>query len=1665
MIVKNEAHVIETTLTNLIKYFPFSYWVISDTGSTDNTIQIIETFFEKHNIPGEIHQDNWVDFGHNRTRALEHAYNKTDYLLIFDADDTIKGVLNFPSPLKDDAYLLTFGSIHGVTYERPLLISNRIKWRYVGVLHEYLDSYGGNFSTCAVKGDYEIVSGRSGSRNSDSQKYLKDAQILEKAYEVEVQKKNDTLADRYAFYCANSYFDYGDFTHAIKWYKITVERNGWNQERYSCCLKLYKCYKRLGQMELGQFYLVKSVQYCDTRVECIYKLVEYYCKAEQYNVAYAYYTLVKSYYESKYLEEVNAVNLFVDNRIANFFMPYFVIIAAEKTKQPESAIKMYQIIFIKRTEHIPAMYIACVLHNFQFTIPVLKELQSQIPDFVSHMLGLFNNYILFAIEKKYDVMSYDFWNEYSILGLPAVNDILSKQRENNNIPQITPPTNEPEQQTPVEPVEQPKLTQVPATPKPVIRFDVSKISSLQNIIDSANQPDNTKEIKNILIFAGFGVINWNYTYGLHNALGGSERAVNYLASCFPKDYRIYISGNVGEETIGNVTYVNLTNIRQLINSTSFHTVIISRYIAFFDMFPQTITKQYFIWAHDTSLSSYGTNKSDKQLIEENYDKIDGLVCLTKWHVEHLLKQYPLLKDKVNIINNGINPEMFNLPVEKVKNRFVYTSCSERGLERLLQLWPSILENIPDATLHISSYNSFPCHDLDRRLEPTIKYYNTSITHHGKLNQPELYKLMCSSEYWLYPTSWPETSCITALEMLSSGVLCLFYDYAGLTETINHRGIVIRDTKEITQLMAIHNMPQHIKNNIIQQGKLYANACSWSNRALVWKEMIEKNAQLKTSSYEPIKIVNLKMRTDRKEKLLDAFKQQCFTNYQFVEAVYGKELAATNDIKELFKGNDFKYRKGVIGCALSHIGLWQQLCRDANNEYYVIVEDDITMCDDFGSKLEITRALFEKNNCEFAYIGRQKLHICSFDKNTLSIDAFKPELSAYGTCGYIISKIGCKKLLRYIYTHRVKRAIDCVDLFTNAGMRLHSVNKCLVDAPTYQLDNNMDTDIQTSNDGFTFHNKNVDTSTLTVAFIDWWVQEYCGGSFNQSNNLLVNLLKKYSERIHRKIKIVQHTESPDILFYSLFGNQHKQYLNNPDIRCIFYSGEPCPPRAEAAYNFTFVYDVTGKNTRLPLWICYDTSFLVEESIQRKNGNASITGIHRDKFCSCIISNNGNEIRRNIIEALNKYKRVDCGGSFLNNIGFVVPRGENCSGKLEHNKRYKFVVALENTDYPGYCTEKLADSFKSGSLPIYWGNKEGAKDFNPKSFINVNDFDTLEEMVDYVIKVDQDEDLYKSYFKVSILNDSWLDILSQPLTHPYFNKCFDNMIGISSEYIELQEKCKLQIDANQEWKQMKGKRIVICGSDVFLDPILNEVMDSLHEYGYDISYGKNYEECSEANPEVIMFVSSVIPIGLIEYCNINNITKYILNLEQLTRPSNKNILLHNFMNVHPTAVIDYSKTNSYILDELGISHFVLPTLFNQYDAHHLQMLKKQNEQKYDFGIIGYRPNLECSMKRQTLVNHLRKVGFSVNVVNGWGHSRDNELSKCNCILNIHHSDEYQIYEHLRCNRLLDAGYNVLSEDSLHMKEEVMTTYSNLKVVKYDTLMQLTKRCEWDEFKSIY
>ncbi|WP_449344382.1 glycosyltransferase, partial [Streptomyces narbonensis] len=128
MIVKNEAKVIERCLASVRGLV--DTWVISDTGSTDGTQELIRTALA--GIPGELREESWVNFGHNRSSNIAHARGRADYLLLLDADHVLRQDGPLPE-LTSDAYMIRHAG--SLEYRIKRLVRGDLPWRYEGVTH------------------------------------------------------------------------------------------------------------------------------------------------------------------------------------------------------------------------------------------------------------------------------------------------------------------------------------------------------------------------------------------------------------------------------------------------------------------------------------------------------------------------------------------------------------------------------------------------------------------------------------------------------------------------------------------------------------------------------------------------------------------------------------------------------------------------------------------------------------------------------------------------------------------------------------------------------------------------------------------------------------------------------------------------------------------------------------------------------------------------------------------------------------------------------------------------------------------------------------------------------------------------------------------------------------------------------------------------------------------------------------------------------------------------------------------------------------------------------------------------------------------------------------------------------------------------------------------
>jgi hypothetical protein len=235
MIVRDEAGVVAETIDSVAAHL--DYWVVVDTGSTDDTVAVVRSHFEALGLPGEVHERPWRDFGHNRTEALALCAGKADYAWVIDADDIVVGDLDL-STLTADSYQLRYGA--GFRYWRKQIFRTALPWRYVGVVHEY-PACAEPSSEARLEGAYHVESRRLGARSRAPDKYVRDAHAL-----LEALDKNPD-EPRWAFYLAQSHFDAGNPREALGWYLRRVEMGGWDEEVFYSLLRCAACLQALDE--------------------------------------------------------------------------------------------------------------------------------------------------------------------------------------------------------------------------------------------------------------------------------------------------------------------------------------------------------------------------------------------------------------------------------------------------------------------------------------------------------------------------------------------------------------------------------------------------------------------------------------------------------------------------------------------------------------------------------------------------------------------------------------------------------------------------------------------------------------------------------------------------------------------------------------------------------------------------------------------------------------------------------------------------------------------------------------------------------------------------------------------------------------------------------------------------------------------------------------------------------------------------------------------------------------------------------------------------------------------------------------------------------------------------------------------------------------------------
>ncbi len=289
----------------------------------------------------------------------------------------------------------------------------------------------------------------------------------------------------------------------------------------------------------------------------------------------------------------------------------------------------------------------------------------------------------------------------------------------------------------------------------------------------------------IAIYCGPGWEPWSPRDIEARGLGGSETAAVRLAEQLSElGYVVSVYGEVEPCAFSQVIYRHHSVFDPMERRLA---VVCSRIPELGDR--RINARSRLLWMHDTDAGD--------RLTATRAEAFEHVMVLSRWHENHVGGMYPFLRQRLRRIRNGIHHPYFAGEQLERKKRVLYTSSPDRGLDVLLELWPQVLDQVPDAEL---AYCYSAVYDRVAEQQPAIAAYRdrvaelaaatTNTQALGSMPQQELARLMRTSLVWAHPSySTPagapfhETSCIGAMEAQAAGCVVVASDWGALSETV------------------------------------------------------------------------------------------------------------------------------------------------------------------------------------------------------------------------------------------------------------------------------------------------------------------------------------------------------------------------------------------------------------------------------------------------------------------------------------------------------------------------------------------------------------------------------------------------------------------------------------------------------------------------------------------------------------------------------------------------------------------------------------------------------------------------------------------------------------------------------------------------------------------
>jgi len=715
MIVKNSGNILRQCLQENRKWI--DHWTILDTGSTDNTPNIIKE--ELKDIPGNLYFGEFIDFSQARNKSLELSSKKCKYTIILDDSYKLYGgkeLRNLLKKAKTSCFLIKIGKyMDGFVrddYFSKRIVKSEDNLRYKYRVHEDIMVSENKLKFIQDSSIFiDDITFKEHTKRSFN-RYLNDIELLK------LDHKDEPYEQRIIYYLAKTYYVIDDFKTSLEYFEKLRNLKNVREDFLFASYYESACihYHENDNIEEFRERLFTISQMFPDRVEPQYKLAVLYR-------------------DSGDVEKVNEI--------------------------------VSKIVFYPKPIHHATL------------------LENDIYDYYIPYLYIDSNLALGHIDKA----------------IPALKKMLT-----------------------LYPNDQPLLN---------IKYNVCA-SLTQSSIELSNK-------KTIVFHTGCSdiIYCWNPALGDSRISGSEYMAMNLGKEFLKLGYRVFVIGTFEDDlkTINyegvyeGIEYIDYKYFSEFALKYVIDYLIVSRYTS--NLIYYDNVKNVYLWIHDV-LPLISDNS---RFIQYHRDKFKYIIGISEWQKQNTVKKLNIPEEKIIVSRNAIYIDRFlNKNVKKVPYRFIYSSCAERGLNILIDIIPKIKEQYPETTLHLFV--------LKERIDNiTLKKIDSLdyVFLNSRVSQEELAIEFLKSDIWLYPTTFPETYCITSLEAMAAKCLICTVDYCGLGNIVKGRGITckppIKDNTDdlLKKLFFTLERPQ-LKNHYIDKAYEWAMQQTYDKLAIEWENI-------------------------------------------------------------------------------------------------------------------------------------------------------------------------------------------------------------------------------------------------------------------------------------------------------------------------------------------------------------------------------------------------------------------------------------------------------------------------------------------------------------------------------------------------------------------------------------------------------------------------------------------------------------------------------------------------------------------------------------------------------------------------------------------------------------------------------------------------------------